>query len=188
MALQVTKVEIVALGLLAERPMHGWELLERFRALGMELWVDVGRASVYQALRRLEEEGSVTSRLEEGTNGPDRRVYRLVRKGKTRLRRALFERLGAAEGPGSEAGLALGFVHTLPAPDVRSVLASREGVLRDHAAAIRDDRRRLARERGAPAASAYALLDREAALVEADLAWMSTFGKSARRRSRRQSS
>ena len=53
----VSKVEVVVLGLLAEEPLYGYELLERFRARSMGFWVEVGKASVYQVLRRLEREG-----------------------------------------------------------------------------------------------------------------------------------
>jgi len=52
-----TKVEIVVLGLLAEQPMHGYDLLERFRARSMGFWTEVSRASVYQVLKRLGQMG-----------------------------------------------------------------------------------------------------------------------------------
>jgi len=44
---KVSKVEVVVLGLLAEEPQYGYDLLERFRSRGMGFWVEVGKASVY---------------------------------------------------------------------------------------------------------------------------------------------
>src|SRR5215207_8706016 len=49
-----TRVETVVLGLLAERPMHGYDVLERFRQRGLGFWTELGRASVYQVLKPLE--------------------------------------------------------------------------------------------------------------------------------------
>ena len=83
----VPKVEVVVLGLLAEEPMHGYDLLERFRARSMGFWVEVGKASVYQTLHRLEARGLITGRSQDGREGPDRRVYRITRAGRSRLAR-----------------------------------------------------------------------------------------------------
>ena len=76
-----SKVEVVVLGLLAEEPLYGYDLLERFRSRSMGFWVEVGKASVYQTLRRLERDGSVGGRSQDGPEGPDRRVYRITRAG-----------------------------------------------------------------------------------------------------------
>ena len=91
----VSKVEVVVLGLLADEPMHGYDLLERFRTRSMGFWVEVGKASVYQVLKRLEREGSIAGKTQEGTDGPDRRVYRLTRQGRQRLSAGLAERWSA---------------------------------------------------------------------------------------------
>ena len=79
----VSKVELVVLGLLADEPSYGYQLLERFRERSMSFWGEIGRASVYQARDRLEAKGLVTGRAQDGTTGPDRRVYRLTRTGRS---------------------------------------------------------------------------------------------------------
>ena len=50
----VSKVEVAVLACLAEAPLHGYDLLERMKARSMDLWAELGKASVHQALRRLE--------------------------------------------------------------------------------------------------------------------------------------
>jgi PadR family transcriptional regulator, regulatory protein PadR len=73
-------VEPALLLLLAERPMHGYELLERLPELAREeRRVDLG--NLYRLLRSLEEEGIVGSEWDEGLPGPAKRVYRLTRSG-----------------------------------------------------------------------------------------------------------
>src|SRR5436190_16819050 len=58
----VPKVEVVVLGLLAEEPLYGYDLLERFHTRSIGFWAEVGKASVYQTLRRLERRGLITGR------------------------------------------------------------------------------------------------------------------------------
>ena len=58
--------------LVAEAPHHGYELVEQLGDLGFQ---QVDSASVYRALRRLNDEGLVDSWWEESAVGPARRRY-----------------------------------------------------------------------------------------------------------------
>ena len=124
----VSKVEVAVLALLAEEPLHGYDLLLRMRYRGMGRWAEVGKASVYQALLRLDRQGLIAGKDHEGTEGPDRRVYRITRTGRDRLRTGLAERFGSAAPYETDAGLALGFVHLLSAAEARRALDTREHV------------------------------------------------------------
>ena len=68
--------------LLREQPGHGYDLLERLRALGFAR-SDPGR--LYRTLRALEHERLVRSAWEPSTEGPDRRIYELTRPGMEEL-------------------------------------------------------------------------------------------------------
>lgn len=73
-------IEPALLLLLSERPMHGYELLERVPELAREeRRVDLG--NLYRLLRSLEEEGVVASEWDETLPGPAKRVYRLTPSG-----------------------------------------------------------------------------------------------------------
>ncbi|MGZ6545122.1 MAG: PadR family transcriptional regulator [Actinomycetota bacterium] len=173
--MSASKVEVVVLGLLAEEPLYGYDLLERFRSRGMDLWVEVGKASVYQVLRRLERDGFITGRAQEGSEGPDRRVYRISKAGRDRLREGLSSRFGAAEPYETDGGLALGFVHLLPAAEARRAVDARETAVRDRLAASRREHAASSTDRGAGRAVANAMLDRQEALGRAELAWIKGF-------------
>lgn len=69
--------------LLREQPAHGYDLLERLRALGFPR--DPG--GLYRALRAFEHDGLVRSGWEPSTTGPERRIYELTRAGKEELHR-----------------------------------------------------------------------------------------------------
>jgi PadR family transcriptional regulator, regulatory protein PadR len=73
-------VEPALLLLLRERPMHGYELIERLPELaGEDARIDVG--NLYRVLRALEEDGIVTSEWNADLPGPAKRTYELTPAG-----------------------------------------------------------------------------------------------------------
>lgn len=170
-----SKVEIVVLGLLTQEPLYGYDLLERFRSRSMGYWVEVGKASVYQALRRLERDGLITGRAQAGPEGPDRRVYRISRAGRDRLTAGIVERSSSLEPYETSGGLALGFVHLLSAAQARRAVDAREASVRNLLDALRTERARTAGERGPGRVVSAAMLERQEAFARAELAWIRAF-------------
>jgi DNA-binding PadR family transcriptional regulator len=74
------------LGLLAQRPRHGYELHAAFEALvgGEDMW-EVKPAQVYTTLSRLEEGGLVARQGVEQDSGPEKRIYSLTPEGRVEL-------------------------------------------------------------------------------------------------------
>lgn len=79
-------VRFAILGLLAQRPRHGYELHAAFEALvgGEENW-DVKPAQIYTTLARLEESGLVVEETVEREGGPERRIYAITPAGRAEL-------------------------------------------------------------------------------------------------------
>ncbi len=70
--------------LLKKNPSHGYELVERLGNLHfLEAVPDPG--VIYRHLRRLQEEGMVSARLDPGSGGPARKVYSLTPEGESYL-------------------------------------------------------------------------------------------------------
>jgi DNA-binding PadR family transcriptional regulator len=173
--MRVSKVELVTLGLVAEGPAYGYELLERLRSRGMVFWVEVGKASVYQALRRLEERGLIAGRAQEGTEGPDRRVYRLTAAGRARLRAGLLA-LCADAGPYEvDAGVGLGFAHLLTPDEARRAVGARAAAVREWRTAVAEERERAASATGPGRAIALRLLELQDALARTEQRWLASF-------------
>jgi PadR family transcriptional regulator PadR len=85
----------VLLLLLRERPLHGYELIERLPELAGEGRVDVG--NLYRLLRALEGEGLVSSEWSASLPGPAKRTYELTEEGRRLLDR-WAEALRASQG------------------------------------------------------------------------------------------
>jgi DNA-binding PadR family transcriptional regulator len=75
-------VRHAVLGLLAQRPRHGYELRAAFQALvgGEENW-DVKPAQIYTTLTRLEQGGFVAEDGVEQDAGPEKRIYAITLAG-----------------------------------------------------------------------------------------------------------
>lgn len=75
------------LGLLAQRPRHGYELHSAFSTVvGGATW-DVKPAQIYTTLERLEESGLVQTKSDLGEGRePDRRIYAITRNGHEALK------------------------------------------------------------------------------------------------------
>ncbi|MFB2586507.1 PadR family transcriptional regulator [Herbiconiux liukaitaii] len=73
---------MLLLRFLAERPMHGYALMEGLRASGF----DVRGATVYPHLNRLSEAGEIESRWHAPESGPARKIMTITDDGRKRLR------------------------------------------------------------------------------------------------------
>jgi poly-beta-hydroxybutyrate-responsive repressor len=78
-------VEPWILLLLRERPLHGYELIERLPELAGEGRIDVG--NLYRLLRALEAESLVSSEWSAELPGPAKRTYELTPEGRRLLDR-----------------------------------------------------------------------------------------------------
>jgi len=75
-------LDILVLAVLARAEAYGYDITQQLREAGL---ADLGEASVYGTLRRLQQQGWLTSRLVASSQGPARRYYQLTRHGKQAL-------------------------------------------------------------------------------------------------------
>jgi PadR family transcriptional regulator PadR len=76
-------LELAVLAVIARGETYGYEILSTLEQAGFD---GVGDASVYGTLRRLEQAGHLTSRLEASDSGPARKYYAVTRVGREQLR------------------------------------------------------------------------------------------------------
>ncbi|MGD8554487.1 MAG: helix-turn-helix transcriptional regulator [Anaerolineales bacterium] len=76
--------EFVLLGLLAEKPAHGYELHRRLRTDLGQVW-RIRLNHCYNLLKRLETQGLIEGEVESRGGAPDRRRFHLTRAGKARF-------------------------------------------------------------------------------------------------------
>ncbi len=171
-----TKVEIVVLGLLAEGPMHGYDLLERFRTRRhgfldrAQPCLGVPGAETARARRIGRGQGAGRPR----GSRPARLPHHEARDASTSPT-ACSDMAGELVPFDSAAGVALGFAHVVPVTVARAAADARERAVRDLLDAVRTELDRSASERDAGRAVSIAMLHQQEAMAEAELAWLKTY-------------
>ena len=111
-AADLTPADLVVLGLLLERPMHGYEVNQELARREVRDWAGVSRPQVYYSLRKLADAGHIgpapgrAAGAERGSaergsaeGGPERRVYRVTAAGRRAYAAALARPEWATQRP-----------------------------------------------------------------------------------------
>jgi DNA-binding PadR family transcriptional regulator len=160
-------LELAILGLLKERPMHGYQLSrELSEQLGGLRRVSYG--SLYPTLRRLEREGAVEAMGPGATGGRRKTVYRITPEGEALFLQLLEEPTPDGQGEDARFRTRLAFFRYLSPEKRIRVMERRRAGLQErldeikaaaHGPAEDDDYQR-------------ALLEHGRAATEADIAWL----------------
>ena len=162
-------LELAILGLLKERPMHGYQLARELSAQLGGLW-KVSYGSLYPTLRRLERDGAVEQVPgTEAGKARKRLVYRITPTGEELFLQLLEEPPSDTQAEDARFRIRLAFFRYLP-PETRvRLLDRRRSALEGRLAAIKE----------AIAAAAdndddyqRALMEHGRAATEADIAWL----------------
>jgi DNA-binding PadR family transcriptional regulator len=87
---RLTTPDLVILSLLAERPMHGYEVNATLENRKIRDWAAVSRPQIYYSLDKLTNLGLIRVMAEDSPSaGPERRVLRTTEQGRQRLADAL---------------------------------------------------------------------------------------------------
>ncbi len=77
-----TKIDLLLLGLLLDRPMHGYELFQQIQAEAIDGWFNVSMAGVYYSLGKLRDQGLVAESRQRGGRSARKSIYRLTEDGR----------------------------------------------------------------------------------------------------------
>jgi DNA-binding PadR family transcriptional regulator len=160
------------LGLLAQRPRHGYDLHSAFEAIagGREAW-EVKPAQIYTTLSRLESSGLVTRQGVEQGDGPEKLIFALTASGRTELVQWMLTPVEAQPQRDEFFLKVMLSIATDVIDPYKLISTQRTALYRQlHATTVRrgetDPQRALAH---------VLLLDRAAMQLEADLRWLEMF-------------
>jgi DNA-binding PadR family transcriptional regulator len=127
-----TNAELAVLCLLAEQPMHGYQIEQTIAARGMREWTEIGFSSIYYILDKLNSRGCVESRLEiaEG-KGPARQVFSLTPKGHDVFRKAALSALSSPTRTFSNFQIGLAALPLFEKEEILNSLRSYQTMLMD---------------------------------------------------------
>ena len=169
-------IELAILGLLKERPMHGYQLSRELSEQLGGLW-RVSFGSLYPSLRRLERQGAITS--EAGTGARRKTVYAITDEGERMFLDLLQEPPHEGQTEDARFRVRLAFFRYLP-PETRiRLLERRRNALDERLAEIKSH----LRDAGTTDDYQRALVDHARAATEADIAWLNQLIHGERQRS-----
>ena len=83
-------LELAALGLLQQQPLHGYRLKQQLEQF-MSSCISVNYGAIYPLLKRLEYRGEIVTQVEEaGQGGPSRKIYQITLQGRDRWKQEMM--------------------------------------------------------------------------------------------------
>ena len=162
-------LELAFLGLLKERPMHGYQLSRELSESLGGFW-RVSYGSLYPTLRRLEKNDEVEAvASEETTVGRRKQVYRITEVGEQAFLRLLQETPHDNQTEDQRFRVRLAFFRYLPPETRLRMLERRRAYLEDRLSTIKDSLR-ATRERVDD--YTLALMEHGRSATESDIAWV----------------
>ncbi|KHL14533.1 DNA-binding PadR family transcriptional regulator [Mumia flava] len=126
----LTPLAISTIALLAERPMHPYEMLQLLIERRDDRLLKVRAGSLYHTIERLERDQLVEAvGTERSGNRPERTTYAMTDAGRDALRSAVTDLLRTPVNEYPRFPFALSEAHNLPADEVITLLAERRDAL-----------------------------------------------------------
>jgi DNA-binding PadR family transcriptional regulator len=86
----LTTPDLIILGFLMEKPMHGYQIAIALKERQVKDWAGVSKPQVYYSLKKLEASGLIRGKSDEGCSlGPERRTFSISREARSALTDAL---------------------------------------------------------------------------------------------------
>ncbi len=167
----MTRTDLLLLGLLLDRPRHGYKLNQQIRAEGIDAWFSVSAAGVYYSLGKLRDQGFVAESRQQSAGSSRKSIYRLTEEGRVAFFRAMEVELASAEVACLDYDLAIYLLNRLPWQRVGPQLERRRAFL---ARQVEEAKVALAAEQsneGSPLK--LAILDHKHRFLEMELDWLS---------------
>ena len=131
-------IKYALLGFLNYGPLTGYELKQYLDVSTTHFW-HAKLSQIYTTLKRLEEQGSLTSEVEPQADRPDRRVYTITDAGREDLHAWLAQPMTDLEPRKETLLLKLFFSAQLDKEDLLTQLRLQRSLHEQQAAAYRDD-------------------------------------------------
>jgi DNA-binding PadR family transcriptional regulator len=120
--------ELLLLGLLRQRRMHGYQLQE-FISRDLEYCTDLKQSTAYNLLKSMADKGWVTTTEEQEGNRPLRTVYQITPEGEVIFQQLLRENLAHHTTMRLPDGIGLAFIDAIPPLEAAELLSQRRSAI-----------------------------------------------------------
>jgi DNA-binding PadR family transcriptional regulator len=165
----LTPAELTLLGLLVEKPRHGYELAEVIAARGMREWTEIGFSSIYYLLTKLRDRGLVAE-TGEPARGKARKVFAPTPDGFRRCAEAAEQAIATLRPVFPPLLVGLATQSIIPPTRLRRALDDRAAALTDKIAEVR-----AAAVRAEVPPFVRAIFDYSLGQLEAEQTWLTKY-------------
>ena len=170
MGYMLSNAEFVLLLLIGEQPgINGYTIRRLVKERGLSAWAGVGSSSIYNGLKKIEEQGLAVSApdTQKQDRGPRGQLFRLTRSGRKALLHAIIDGLSSTREHDPRFNIALCGIDQLGLGEAAECLHRRSAFLETEYDRVSDVRRG---DGGLPL-SAELLFDRILHAIEAEQSW-----------------
>jgi DNA-binding PadR family transcriptional regulator len=166
----LTKNDLLVLGLLLDRPMHGYEINQYVQAEGVTTWFNISTAAIYYSLNKLRRQ-SLVSETRARSGGAEKSVYHVTERGREQFFAGMEAALASEEPVRFEYDLGIFLLNKLPQARALALMERRLDFLRRWHTTLEET---LERERAARSQPLrVAILEHAAACVQVESEWLS---------------
>lgn len=163
----LTKNDLLVLGFLLERPMHGYEIAQSLKGEDVSTWFEISTAAIYYSLNKLSRLRMV-SETRAHASGGDRTIYHVTDRGRDQFFAEMQALLASKEPIRTEYDLGIFMLNRLPQERAAELLERRIEFLREWRSGL------LARTaEGATHPLQRAVVRHAAAIAKLDIEWLS---------------
>jgi len=170
----MTKAELAILGLVAEKPRHGYEIESVIEERGMRDWTEIGFSSIYYLLKKLEDKGLVSGQLKKASGrGPARKVFQVTEEGQRVWYEETLKTLTTPERSPTPFLLGMSSIPAFPPDQAIQALTKYQEKLNENLARVKGN---WARQSVEPLPYFVdAMFDYSVTLIEAEIEWLRGF-------------
>lgn len=178
---RLTTPDLVVLGLLAERPMHGYQVVRELERREVQDWAGVSRPQVYYSLQKLAEAKLIKPVHDEGeARGPERTVFGPTAAARAALADALeVEQWATQRPPPPFLTWAALSIHARPAA-VTALIERRRAFLLAQLAKERATRAAIREDEGPLIPVALSMVELTIRHFELERAWLDELARARR--------
>jgi len=165
-----TKTDLLLMGLLLDRPIHGYELYQTIQGEGIDGWFSISAAGVYYSLRKLHEHGLVVESRQRRGGSASKSIYRLTASGRSAFMQAMEAELASQEEPSLNYDLAIYLLNRVPMGRALPPLERREAFLAQRAKAVQAEIAEKEAREDSPLK--LAILDHKLRFLEMEKEWL----------------
>jgi DNA-binding PadR family transcriptional regulator len=169
-AQSATKIDLLLLGLLLDRPMHGYELYQQIQAEGIDAWFAVSMAGVYYSLGKLRDQGLVVETRQRGQRSARKSIYRLTEEGRSAFFTAMEAQAESREDVYLDYDLVIYLLNKLPLRRAIALLEQHQAFLTEKAQAVQAALKAERIGSGSPLKTA--VLDHKRRYLEMEREWL----------------